>query len=86
MNYEVYHNTLSEALDTVEKFCAASDAVPEPGWRLDRYTTVGSVSYGQTSSENFRLESLKGKTTRKWLHVIIYRMETGRYELTVYFL
>lgn len=85
MNYEVYHDTLSEALDTVEKFCAASGAVPEPGWR-DRYGAGFSLNYGETFGKSFPLESLNGKKTRKWLSITLYRLETGRYELNTYVL
>lgn len=46
----------------------------------------GGVSYGQTVSRSFELVSLKGKATKKGAHVSLYRMESGRYELTDYVL
>lgn len=46
----------------------------------------GGVSYGQTVSKSFELVSLKGKKTKKWAHISLYRMESGRYELTNYIL
>lgn len=46
----------------------------------------GGVSYGQTVSRSFELASLKGKKTKKWAHITLYRMESGRYELTNYIL
>jgi len=46
----------------------------------------GGVSYGQSVSRSFELLTFKGKATRKGAHVSLYRMESGRYELTAYVL
>ncbi len=46
----------------------------------------GGVSYGQTVARSFELTTFKGKPTKKWAHVTLYRMESGRYELTCYIL
>lgn len=46
----------------------------------------GGVSYGQTVSKSFELVTLKGKATKKWAHISLYRMDSGRYELTSYIL
>lgn len=46
----------------------------------------GGVSYGQTVSRSFELATFKGKSTKKWAHVTLYRMESGRYELVSYML
>lgn len=46
----------------------------------------GGVSYGQTVSRSFELVTIKGKSTKKWAHVTLYRMESGNYELTAYVL
>lgn len=42
------------------------------------------LNYGQTRTASFQLTSLKGKPTRKYFHASIYRMDSGRYELTTY--
>lgn len=46
----------------------------------------GGVNYGETVSANFEIDTLKGKSTRKYFHVSIYRMENGKYEVTSYIL
>ena len=46
----------------------------------------GGVSYGQTVSRDFEIATLKGKATKKFAHATLYRMASGRYELTNYIL
>lgn len=47
---------------------------------------AGGVSYGQTRSASFALQTYKGRNTGKYASLSIYRMESGRYELTAYIL
>jgi hypothetical protein len=49
-------------------------------------TFAGGVTYGATVSEHIELATLKGRPTRKYAHAVVYRMESGRYELTFYIL
>ena len=44
------------------------------------------VKYGETRRADFEIFTLKGKQSKKWFHISIYRAETGRYELTAYVL
>jgi hypothetical protein len=44
------------------------------------------IGYEQTYRRSFKLERLKGKATRKFFHVSIYRLSSGNYELTAYIL
>lgn len=71
---------------------AARDRAIERGATLDqeawagRCVAVSPVNYGETLSLSFPLISLKGRATRKHLQISIYRLESGKYELTTYFL
>jgi hypothetical protein len=44
----------------------------------------GGIAYHQTSKEHFEIETIKGKKTKKWYHIIICRLDSGRYELVSY--
>jgi hypothetical protein len=48
-----------------------------------RYQFDG-IPYTQTKDCHAEVSKVKGKVTRKWFHVSIYRMDSGRYELTLY--
>jgi hypothetical protein len=50
----------------------------------EMYQFVAPVRYGETMQDHRELARLKGKFTKQWAHASIYRMETGRYELTSY--
>lgn len=52
---------------------------------FDRITFSG-VPYGHTVEAHAELATYKGKPTKKWGHVTIYRQPTGTYELNVYVL
>jgi len=81
-NQSVYFETLGAAFESfLEYVKAAGGELVETDFTL---AFVGGVSYGQTRSEHYELASLKGKKTRKFAHVTLYRLESGRYELTNY--
>lgn len=84
MDYPIYHETLSAAIDAAEYRAQISGAVI--GDSLREAFATGGVPYGTTRSESVAIESLKGKKTRKSFHVSLYRMRSGRYELTCYIL
>lgn len=80
---EIYFETLAAALNsfiaqTIDKGAEFVNAMEI----AEKFN--GGVSYGQTVSRSFELASLKGKATRKWAQCVIYRMESGRYELVSY--
>lgn len=50
------------------------------------FVHTGGIYRGETKSFHFELERYKGKPTGKFLHVSIYRLESGRYELNCYYL
>ena len=80
---KIYFETLSEALEahitSIQKEGGVFVENPE-----DMYMFISPVGYGQTVQDHRELATLKGKKTKKYAHFSIYRMETGRYELTSY--
>ncbi len=75
-----YFNTQSEALD------AAFDAVRAKGLEpmIPESMWAEHVPYGQTQRYDFELERDGMPVKRRLLHVILYRMDSGKYELTSY--
>jgi hypothetical protein len=85
---QIYFETLSEALDAFIQNTEDKGAVfasEQPQIHVAEKFN-GGVSYGATVSRSFELATLKGKATRKFAHCVVYRMESGRYELTSYVL
>lgn len=82
---ENYFETEAEALDMAVK--RAMDLGAEfDTQELDRFlSNFGPVSYGQTVRDSLLAFRYKGKlTTRRVLSVVLFRMESGKYELTSY--
>ena len=44
----------------------------------------GGIPYNTVSRVSVPVATLKGKPTRKWFHVIVSRLDNGRYELVSY--
>lgn len=81
----LYYETLASAVTAAQEDAQARAAVftrPTDLWALAQ----DHLGYGETRSVNVELDTLKGKPTKKWFHVSIYRMDSGRYELTTYVL
>ena len=78
-----YFETLSETLENFVETIQNDKGVFEDDLS-DDLMFFPPVHYGQTVSKSFPLKSLKGKSTKKYAHLSIYRLETGRYELTSY--
>jgi len=80
--FEIYHNTLSEALSEVEEFLS------KKGYGIDDEQLfqfgVGGIPYGQTKRKSFELNR-NGEPAKNLLHVQIYRMDSGKYELNMYY-
>lgn len=80
-----YYHTLSAALLAVEVFATENQIVlVSPETFNERFD--GGVPYGQTIQGHAEIATLKGKTTKKWAHLTIYRMESGTYEVIFYVL
>jgi hypothetical protein len=83
MNY--YTETLSQALTYAQNRLDEEKAVPvELDW-ANAFQFDG-VPYGTNKSVNIELALLKGKPTRKWAHLTVWRLDSGRYEWNVYIL
>lgn len=80
---EIYFDSLSQALDKV------SDYTKEKGYEIDDQERefflygTGGIKYGETKKKTFDLIKDE-KPAKKKLHVQIYRMDSGRYELNKY--
>ena len=83
-NSEIYFETLGEAVRAFVTQMFERKAVLENEMDNIAAQFSGGVSYGQTVSRSFELLSYKGKVTKKYAHCVLYRMESGRYELTCY--
>lgn len=82
-NYSIYFETLAQALQAhIDNVHLQGGVFAENA--AEMYCFFGPVHYGQTAQDHRELASLKGKPTRKWAHASIYRIESGRYELTSY--
>ena len=87
---DTYFETLSTALDAVRAYAESN------GYTLDEDDIqfqfgTGGISYGQTKSSNINLLkngqpilNKRGQEMNRAVHVSIYRMDSGTYELTVY--
>lgn len=79
VNLKTYFETLGEAKDEARKLVPTGYILNE-----DDYFTLQHLSYGTTGSIHARMTTPKGVDAKRCLHAIIYRMESGRYELTAY--
>ena len=83
MNLSPWHNTLSQALDVgIAEIKARAEFKNEQDIR-DPFVFDG-IKYGCTKEGHAELATYKGKSTKKFAHITIYRAETGRYEVTAY--
>jgi hypothetical protein len=77
---DTYFNTQSEALNHVFASIPSKYQIqfPENIW-------TEHVSYGTTVRYSLPLiVSKTGNPAKKWLHISLYRMDSGKYELTYY--
>lgn len=89
-----YFETLTGVVDGAQVVLDEADAVllfgtlttPTDDHWTNQIFKDGHLAYGQTRGYNFEIFTLKGRPTRKWFHISIYRLDSGRYELTTYIL
>lgn len=83
---DCYAETLGMAIDMVIADFDRNRAVLEdPGAAREKLADE-PVNYGCTLRKSFPLTSYKGKPTKRYGHVNIYRMPSGRYEVNTYVL
>lgn len=85
MKLEPYHQTLQTALDAGIKYLQSQGVVFEEETIRDRFTFDG-INYGQYKDGDAAISALKGKATKKWAHLTIWRRESGTYEVNAYIL
>ena len=77
---DTYFETQSEALNY-----ACDQINPKYIIQFPENIWTEHVSYGNTVRYNLPLKVAKtGNPAKKWLHISLYRMDSGRYELTHY--
>jgi hypothetical protein len=81
----MYYETFAQAIDGA---VAEADskrvllARPSDVWSMCQEP----LYYTQTRQGHFEIELLKDRPTKKFFHVVIYRMNSGTYELVTYIL
>jgi hypothetical protein len=79
----IYHETLGECVSEVNNRLAKKDVViADPAWA----DSLPAVNYEQALNLDLQIVTLRGKFTKKYFHVNIYRLPSGRYELNTYIL
>ncbi len=69
--------TLSEALQAAKNEAIAAKAVVSADFDFE------PMQYNTTQRKSYPIDSLRGKPTRKYFHVIVSRLE-GKYEVIAY--
>lgn len=80
-----FTDTLSAALDSARAYFAEAGAVLSS----DDWTNTfcfGGMGREETKESHAEIATLNGKATKKWAHVTIYRLSSGRYEMNAYIL
>jgi hypothetical protein len=90
VNDNTYFETLHGVIDYMGKYAQ------QLGFELDEeavffHLGTGGIGYGETKSVNIPLLKdgqpildKRGKEANRAIHVSIYRMDSGKYELTIY--
>jgi len=75
---ETYHDSQAAALDAATEYAESKgyEVVTDSFW-------ADKVDYGKTVKYHLELKK-DGKEQKKMLHISLYRMESGKYELTAY--
>lgn len=72
------HETLSDCLDAARKDCENNQIV-----LVEAIDNFEPMRYNTVQRKSFEIDTIKGKKTRKYYHIIISRLD-GRYELVNY--
>ena len=82
----VHLERLDQALDIAAEILESNRAVLADPDELYRKFIYGGLNYNENKSSSAELSSLKGKQTRKYAQLTVYRDERGLYEVNVYLL
>jgi hypothetical protein len=86
MKYATHHETLGKAVQCVVDTLNSNEVMLAEPERISQPFEFDGIPYGQTKQAHAEIATIKGKKTRKFAHVSIYRMDSGTYELTLYIL
>ena len=75
-----YFETLSGAIDFARQEAVSKGFTP---MEID-FWDLNHVHYSTTERRSIELIDAKGKLSKKCLQLVIYRMESGKYELVNY--
>ena len=75
--------TLGETLTLISEEIEKAGIVLANGTQLWHDFCEG-LKYNQVGTSNMEILTLKGKKTQKWCHVVIERLDSGRYEPIMY--
>lgn len=73
-------STLRETLDTLATEIMQDGMVLQDGVETHDEFIFGGINYNESKTAHYPIETIKGKNTRKHLHVVISRTDNGRYE------
>jgi hypothetical protein len=80
-----FHETLCNALEAGIKYLKDQGAEFNEETMRERYQYDG-INYGQYKDADVEIDLMKGKKTKKWAHLTIWRRESGTYEVNAYIL
>lgn len=83
---ENYFETLADVLTAIEARLVDTKSKLACASAFTEAFQTGGVPYGKTAVHSAELYEYKGRATRKYAHASVYRLESGRYELTFYVL
>jgi len=76
-NSDTYFNTQSEALDYANDMAIGKGYTPQ----YPEHLWVEHVAYGTNTKYAIPMLTSRGNPAKKYLHISLYRMDSGRYEL-----
>ncbi len=79
-----YHETLHAALAALTSHLIANGIEADNADDVTSPYQFDGIPYGTSKESHFEIKFIKGKATRKWGHVTIWRSDKGRYEINYY--
>lgn len=78
------HETLHAAIDQANQDLVDFKCVLTDPLAIAKHYQYDGISYDTYKKFDGELATYKGRKTKKWFHVTITRMESGRYEVVSY--
>lgn len=80
----MFHETLSKALEIGLSYATQNKAEIDATVIHEKFSS--GMVYGETKEAHAEIATLKGKPTKKWFHLTVWRDTSGRYEVNAYIL